>query len=143
MKISREHIIDLIFSFSKEHTAFETLESHLAEVDQKELPPMLLECGVLPEVFNHDSTEEKLWAKYSDILISKSFELLGLKSRVIRVRGDSADVFAETENYTVAGRAVGFALEQPLHVVTLACSALGILKQLQYIKSSVMLKHFA
>ncbi|MDR1478191.1 MAG: hypothetical protein LBJ00_04550 [Planctomycetaceae bacterium] len=24
--------------------------------------------------------------------------------------------------YTVAGRAIGFALEQPLHVVTLACS---------------------
>ncbi|MDR1477923.1 MAG: hypothetical protein LBJ00_03175 [Planctomycetaceae bacterium] len=24
---------------------------------------------------------------------------------------------------TVAGRAIGFALEQPLHVVTLACSA--------------------
>jgi hypothetical protein len=29
--------------------------------------------------------------------------------------------------YTVAGRAIGFALEQPLHVVTLACSASGIL----------------
>jgi hypothetical protein len=35
--------------------------------------------------------------------------------------------------YTVAGRAIGFALEQPLHVVTLACSASGILKQLEYI----------
>jgi hypothetical protein len=30
--------------------------------------------------------------------------------------------------YTVAGRAIGFALEQPLHVVALACSASGILK---------------
>jgi hypothetical protein len=28
--------------------------------------------------------------------------------------------------------AIGFALEQPLHVVALACSASGILKQLQY-----------
>ncbi|MDR1479071.1 MAG: hypothetical protein LBJ00_09025 [Planctomycetaceae bacterium] len=28
--------------------------------------------------------------------------------------------------------AVGFALEQPLLVVTLACSASGILKQLEY-----------
>ncbi|MDR1477625.1 MAG: hypothetical protein LBJ00_01650 [Planctomycetaceae bacterium] len=34
--------------------------------------------------------------------------------------------------YTVAGKAIGFALEQPLHVVTLACSASGILKQLEY-----------
>jgi hypothetical protein len=30
--------------------------------------------------------------------------------------------------YTVAGRAIGFALEQPLHVVALACSASRILK---------------
>jgi hypothetical protein len=28
--------------------------------------------------------------------------------------------------------AIGFALEQSLHVVTLACSASGILKQLEY-----------
>jgi hypothetical protein len=30
--------------------------------------------------------------------------------------------------YTVAGKAIGFALEQPLHVVALAGSALRILK---------------
>jgi hypothetical protein len=30
--------------------------------------------------------------------------------------------------YTVAGKAIGFALEQPLHVVALARSASGILK---------------
>jgi hypothetical protein len=34
--------------------------------------------------------------------------------------------------YTVAGRAVGFAIEQPLHVVAFACSASGISKQLEY-----------
>jgi hypothetical protein len=34
----------------------------------------------------------------------------------------------ETKRYTVAGKAIGFALEQPLHVVALACSASGILK---------------
>ncbi|MDR1480772.1 MAG: hypothetical protein LBJ00_17745 [Planctomycetaceae bacterium] len=32
------------------------------------------------------------------------------------------------QRYTVAGRAIGFALEQPLHVVALACSASEILK---------------
>jgi exosortase/archaeosortase len=36
------------------------------------------------------------------------------------------------KRYTVAGRAIGFALEQPLHVVTLTCSATWILKQLEY-----------
>jgi hypothetical protein len=37
-----------------------------------------------------------------------------------------------TQAYTIAGKAIGFALEQPLHVVVLAYSASGILKQLQY-----------
>ncbi|MDR1290450.1 MAG: hypothetical protein LBK06_04540 [Planctomycetaceae bacterium] len=35
--------------------------------------------------------------------------------------------------YTEAGKAIGFALEQPLHVVALPCSALRILKRLQHI----------
>jgi hypothetical protein len=34
---------------------------------------------------------------------------------------------------TVAGRAIGFVLEQPLHVVAFACSASGISKQIDYI----------
>ncbi|MDR1289915.1 MAG: hypothetical protein LBK06_01795 [Planctomycetaceae bacterium] len=37
--------------------------------------------------------------------------------------------------YTEAGKAIGFALEQPLHVVALPCSALRILKRLQHIYS--------
>ncbi|MDR1291403.1 MAG: hypothetical protein LBK06_09395 [Planctomycetaceae bacterium] len=38
-----------------------------------------------------------------------------------------------TRRYTAAGRAIGFALEQPLHVVALARSASWILKRLQHI----------
>ncbi|MDR1290407.1 MAG: hypothetical protein LBK06_04315, partial [Planctomycetaceae bacterium] len=34
--------------------------------------------------------------------------------------------------YIVAGKAIGFALEQSLHVVALPCSALRILKRLQH-----------
>jgi hypothetical protein len=34
--------------------------------------------------------------------------------------------------YTVAGKAIGFAPEQPLQVVAFACSASGISKQLEY-----------
>jgi hypothetical protein len=32
--------------------------------------------------------------------------------------------------YTVAGEAIGFALEQPIHVVAIACPASRILKRL-------------
>jgi hypothetical protein len=45
------------------------------------------------------------------------------RSRIIKVK----------VTYTVAGKAIGFALEQPLHVVALACSASRILKRLQHI----------
>jgi hypothetical protein len=37
-------------------------------------------------------------------------------------------------NYTEAGKAIGFALEQSFHVVALPCSALRISKRLQHIK---------
>jgi hypothetical protein len=40
-------------------------------------------------------------------------------------------------NYTVAGKAIGFAHEQPLHVVALACPASGILKQLEYYRPNL------
>ncbi|MDR1290623.1 MAG: hypothetical protein LBK06_05425 [Planctomycetaceae bacterium] len=41
--------------------------------------------------------------------------------------------------YTEAGKAIGFALEQPLHVVALPCSALRILKRLQHNKVGLLL----
>ncbi|MCL2347094.1 MAG: HindIII family type II restriction endonuclease [Planctomycetaceae bacterium] len=88
--MNRIAVIDLVFSLSKDQTGFESLESHFSSIENPELLTMILECGVMPEVFHHDSSEEKLWAKYSDILLAKSLEFLGLKSQVLRVRGDSA-----------------------------------------------------
>ncbi|MDR1479605.1 MAG: hypothetical protein LBJ00_11760 [Planctomycetaceae bacterium] len=39
-----------------------------------------------------------------------------------------SNLLQANHQYAVAGRAIGFTLEQSLHVVTLTCSALGILK---------------
>ncbi len=66
----------------------------------------------MPEVFTHDSSEEKLWAKYSDILLAKAFENLGLQSEVIRMRGDSADVHAKSPSYRIVGDAKTFRLSR-------------------------------
>jgi len=110
--MKRTDIIDLIFSLSKDQTGFETLETRLSSIGKTELLTMVLECGVMPEVFHHDSSEEKLWAKYSDILLAKSLEFLNHKSQVIRVRGDSADVFAETDKYKIVGDAKTFRLSR-------------------------------
>jgi len=110
--MNRIAVIDLIFSLSKNQTGFESLESCLSNIGKPELLTMILECGVMPEVFHHDSSEEKLWAKYSDILLVKSLEFLGLKSQVLRVRGDSADVFAESGRYKIVGDAKTFRLSR-------------------------------
>jgi len=51
-------------------------------------------CGAIPECFGHDSSEEKLYSKYTDILLSIAFRFIGLKSHVLTERADAADVEA-------------------------------------------------
>ena len=55
--------------------------------------------------FEHDSSEEKLWSKFSDLILSKSLGYLGLSSKVLRTRGNSADVYSEAKNYTLVSDA--------------------------------------
>lgn len=70
--------------------------------------------GTIPECIAHDSSEEKLWAKASDIVLSYAFKKLGLKSSVLHTRGDSADVIAESiyHNYTLVADAKSFRLSR-------------------------------
>jgi len=49
-------------------------------------------CGSIPESYDHDSSEEKLYSKYTDCLFSLSYKALGLKSIVLTERADTADV---------------------------------------------------
>jgi len=69
-------------------------------------------AGVIPEEFDHDSTEEKLFAKYCDALLAGSFRELGLKAEAIIERSDAADVRAEGSNYALVGDAKAFRLSR-------------------------------
>ena len=60
---------------------------------------ILGEIGAIPESIEHDSTEEKLFSKVSDIVLSRAFIEIGLNSEVLKQRGNSADVFAESKFY--------------------------------------------
>ena len=60
---------------------------------------ILGEIGAIPESIEHDSTEEKLFSKVSYIVLSRAFIEIGLKSEVLKQRGNSADVFAESKFY--------------------------------------------
>jgi hypothetical protein len=52
---------------------------------------------------------------------------------MLKFKGHKGQIF---QCHTVADKAIGFAPEQPLHVVVLACPASGTLKQLRYIERS-------
>lgn len=108
----RSSIINLVFKIAKENNAFDTLENSLKNISKEVLKENLIECGILPEMFEHDSSEEKLWAKYSDITLSHALNNLGIKSKVLGARGNSADVFGETKNYTLVADAKTFRLSR-------------------------------
>lgn len=108
----RKQLIDKIFEIAKKQNAFDLLEKHLEKLSKQEISEQIIEVGIMPEFFDHDSSEEKLWAKYSDILLAKSLEYLGFKAQVIRTRGNSADVFAQSDGYTLIGDAKCFRLSR-------------------------------
>jgi hypothetical protein len=69
-------------------------------------------CGDIPESFSHDSTEEKLYSKYTDTILSETFKFLGLRSIVLRERGDSADVECFADNFSFVADAKAFRLSR-------------------------------
>jgi len=69
-------------------------------------------CGAIPEWYRHDSSEEKLYSKYTDVIISKSFENLGINSFVLKERADTADVECVTKNYSFVADAKAFRLSR-------------------------------
>lgn len=108
----RKEIIELIFKIAKEKDAFEQIENYLSKISQQKLGENIIECGILPEMFSHDSSEEKIWAKFSDVILAHSLNFLGIETIVLGARGNSADVFGKTENYSIVGDAKTFRLSR-------------------------------
>jgi len=75
---------------------------------------ILKQIEIIPESITHDSSEEKLFSKASDAVLSRAFRELGLKSSVLHERSDSADVIAESKffNYTLVADAKAFRLSR-------------------------------
>lgn len=69
-------------------------------------------CGAIPEHYGHDSSEEKLYSKYTDGLLAASFQFIGLNSNVVAERADSADVEAVGAGYSMVGDAKVFRLSR-------------------------------
>ena len=69
-------------------------------------------CGAVPEHYGRDSSEEKLYSKYTDAVVSEALNAIGLQSIVIRERADSADVQATGDDYSLVADAKAFRLSR-------------------------------
>ena len=75
---------------------------------------LLVEIGTIPEDIEHDSKEEKLYTKASDILFAKALEEMNLEVSVLSQRADCADIVAQSHyhRYSLVGDAKSFRLSR-------------------------------
>jgi hypothetical protein len=90
----------------------EELRDEIAAEGTEALLDHLRLCGAMPECYVHDSSEEKLYSKYTDAVVSEAFEAIGLKSIVIAERADAADVQARGRGYSLVADAKVFRLSR-------------------------------
>lgn len=95
---------------------YEKLARELTEEVEKGGVAVLIDhlrlCGSIPESYNHDSSEEKLYSKYTDCVLSLTYQALRLKSLVIKERADVADVEAFGKDYSFVADAKAFRLSR-------------------------------
>ena len=75
---------------------------------------LITTIGVIPEIIEHDSREEKLFTKTAEIILARCFNEIGLKSTLYTTRSNTADVFAESRyhNYSLVADAKSFRLSR-------------------------------
>lgn len=96
-------------------SATEEVRKFVDEVPEDNFKEIVKQIGTIPENIEHDSTEEKLYSKASDIVLARCFRLLGLASRALDERADSADILAESTsgyNYSLVADAKCFRLSR-------------------------------
>ncbi len=67
-------------------------------------------CGAIPENYGHDTSEEKLYSKYTDIVIHEAYKMIGFNSLVLKERADVADVDCFNNDYSFVADAKAFRL---------------------------------
>lgn len=88
------------------------LRAEVAKDGNEALLDHLRLCGAIPEQYGHDSSEEKLYSKYTDAVVSEALAAIGLTSTVIDTRADSADVQARAATYSLVADAKAFRLSR-------------------------------
>lgn len=69
-------------------------------------------CGAIPENYGYDSSEEKLYSKYTDIVIHLAYTEIGFTSLVLKERAGVADVECVCADYGFVADAKAFRLSR-------------------------------
>ena len=69
-------------------------------------------CGAIPESYGHDTSEEKLYSKYTDVLLAIAFRAMGMTAAVFTQRADTADVEVVAESFSFVADAKAFRLSR-------------------------------
>lgn len=96
-------------------SATKSIREFIDEISEDEFKLIVKQIGTIPENIEHDSTEEKLYSKASDIVLARCFRMLGLAARALDERADSADILAESVsgyNYSLVADAKCFRLSR-------------------------------
>ena len=96
-----DEIVKISGNFGQDYTR---VERELVDEVRKNGVQALLDHlrlgGVIPESYGHDTSEEKLYSKYTDALLAVVFRQIGLKSIVLTERADAADVEVFADGYS-------------------------------------------
>lgn len=90
------------------------LQQTIFSLRKADILKLIVEIGTIPEDIAHDSTEEKLYTKASDILFAKALQEMNLEVKVLTQRADCADIVAQSHyhNYSLVGDAKAFRLSR-------------------------------
>lgn len=117
MKKEYENFLGFLFSLTFKNKSFKEaakeLEAYIESLAKDEFVEIVKDIGTIPETIEASSTEEKLYSKASDIVLARCFSELGLKSKAVSERRNSADIIAESEHgYTLVADAKTFRLSR-------------------------------
>ncbi len=90
------------------------LQNIIFNLRKADILKLIVEIGTIPEEIGHDSTEEKLYTKASDILFAKALKEMNLEVSVLTQRADCADIVAQSHyhRYSLVGDAKAFRLSR-------------------------------
>lgn len=90
------------------------IQKKIFKLDKENIKNLIIDMGAIPEDIQHDSSEEKLYSKMTDVLLAKTFHELGINATVNKERANCADVVGKSplHGYSLVGDAKAFRLSR-------------------------------